>query len=116
MAGNVRALTINELEYFLNRFVIELKNDYIVVMTKSLNRKVIHDSNVGFQLSTDLRKINITKKAIDLWIKKYIDKYSLIEVQNAINTLIVTSQNVTEKAIYSQLKKIKSKLNNKKER
>ena len=109
MAGNLKALSIDELKYFLNRYDIKLVGNYIAVICKTLNRKTLHDLDKGFPLSTDIKKINITKQAIDLWIKDYLDSYSLIEVQNAINTLIVTYQNVNDSQIKEQLKRTKSK-------
>ena len=107
MAGNLKALTIDELKYFLDRYVITTAGNYIVVECKTLNRKTLHDLDKDFQLSTPVRKINISKQAIDIWVKDYIDTYSLIEVQNAINTLIITYQNVNDSQIKEQLKQLK---------
>lgn len=112
MAGNLKALTIDELKYFVDRYDIELVDKYIVVNCKTLKRKTLHDLDAGFELSTPVRKINISKKAIDLWKDQYIGKYSLIEVQNAINTLIITYQNLNDTQISEQLKRTKSLFNN----
>ena len=112
MAGNLKALSLEELKYFLDRYNIDLIENYIVVTCKTLNRKTLHDLDKGFPLSTSIKKINITKQAIDIWRKSYIGYYSLIEVQNAINTLIITYQNVNDSQIKEQLKRTKSKLNN----
>ena len=63
-------------------------------------------------LPLERRRIKITKNAIDLWSEKYIDEYSLIEVQNAINTLIVTYQTVTQEHVTGQLERTRSKTDN----
>lgn len=109
MAGNLKALSVDELKYFLDRYDIKLLDDYILVTCKTLNRKTLHDLDKGFPLSTPIKKMNITKQAIELWKNDYKDSYSLIEVQNAINTLIITYQNVNDFQIREQLKRTKSK-------
>lgn len=112
MAGNLKALSIDELKYFLDRYEITLNGDYIVVICKTLDRKTLHDLDKGFPLSTPVKKMNITKQAIDIWRNNYVGHYSLIEVQNAINTLIITYQNVNDSQIKEQLRRTKSKYNN----
>ena len=112
MAGNLKALSVEELKYFLDRYDIDLVGDYIVVTCKTLKRKTLHDLDKGFPLSTPVKKMNITRQAIELWRKDYIGHYSLIEVQNAINTLIITYQNVNDLQIREQLKRTKSKYYN----
>ena len=67
MAGNLKALSIDELKYFLDRYDISLVGDYILVNCKTLKRKTLHDLDKGFELSTPVRKINISKNAIDIW-------------------------------------------------
>ena len=112
MTGNIKALTNEELAFVVSKYHFSLFNDCIVV--NSNNRKTLHDKNESFSLLLPLerRRIKITTKAIDLWIRKYIEKYSLVEVQNAINTLIVTYQSPNEENIDGQLKRTRAKLNN----
>lgn len=110
MAGNIKALTSEELDFVVAKYKFDLFNDCIVVTTNG--RKTLHDMNESFSLLLPLerRRIKITKKAIDLWVKRYYEKYSLIEVQNAINTLIVTFQNPNEENIDGQLERARLKL------
>ena len=112
MRGNTKALTNEELKFVVDKYSFELFDNSIIVKTN--NRKTLHDRNESFSLLLPLerRRIKITSKAIDLWIKSYMNKYSLIEVQNAINTLCVTFQNVTEENIHQQLERSRSKLDN----
>ena len=112
MTGNIKALTNEELKFVVSKYHFSLFEDYIVVTSN--NRKTLHDKNNSFSLLLPLerRRIKISTKAIDLWIKKYIEKYSLVEVQNAINTLIVTYQNPNEENIDGQLERTRAKLNN----
>lgn len=112
MKGNVKALTKDELRYILDRYEFKLVDGYVIVLTNG--RKTLHDATKGFSLLLPLerRRIKITKDAIDFWSEKYIDEYSLIEVQNAINTLIMTFQTVTQEHIAGQLERNRSKSDN----
>ena len=111
--ANIKALTDEDLYYFDKNYNFELieNKKYILVYCKSYpNRKTIHSVDEGFNISGGKRKLKITKKAIDLWINKYYNQYSLIQVQNAISTLIVTYQSLTENDIEEQLKRKTAKI------
>ena len=112
MKGNIKALTNDEMKFINEKYEFKLTDYGILVIANG--RKTLHERDQSFSLLLPLerRRIKITKMAIDLWSEKYIDKYSLIEVQNAINTLAVTSQSVAEYTIDEQLKFNHSKLNN----
>lgn len=112
MRGNTKALTDSELKFLVGRYIFELVENYVVVNCN--NKKTIHPRDEGFSLLLPLqrRRIKITKQAIDLWCENYIDKYSLLEVQNAINTLLVTFQSISEVNVKSQLERTRSKLDN----
>ena len=105
---NLRALTDDELLYLTKNYEFEDLGKYIVVSFKGDSRKTktLHDSSEGFSISSKVRRINITKDAIDLWTSNYVYQgYSLIEVQNAINTLIVTYQDLTPEELDNQIRK-----------
>ena len=103
---NLRALTGDELLYLTKNYEFEDLGKYIVVSFTGDSRKTktVHDSSEGFSISSKVRRINITKQAIDLWVSGYKYQYSLIEVQNAINTLIVTYRDLTTEEIDNQLR------------
>lgn len=87
------------------------KKDYIATSCAGYDRTVLHDINKSFSINTSIkRKISISEKAINLWLKKYLNKYSLIEIQNAINTLLVTYQDLTDDNISSQLERKKARI------
>lgn len=119
MAKNLRALTDEELEYVNQEYIFDLIKDstgkqQIIVSTRSYpNRKTLHDVNNKFIISTKQRKVTISKEAIQLWINEYRPEYSLIEVQNAISTLIVTYQGLGKKVIDEQLERKSSRIENK---
>lgn len=112
MTGNIKALTNDELKFVVSRYEFQSVDNYVIVHCN--NKNTIHDKSTAFSLLLPLerRRIKITTRAIDLWDKKYLNKYSLVEVQNAINTLIVTYQNPNEENIDGQLKRTRAKLDN----
>lgn len=100
--NNIRPLSKDELAFFLNRYSIELKEPYIIVTARTDKngvRRTIHDMNKQFALSTSFRRITITKMAIEQWVNNFMDKYSLIEVQNAIAILFTTYREINTKNI-----------------
>lgn len=103
MARNLKMLTKDELDYINNNYSFELVGDYIIAKFNSYNRKILHSINEDFTLNTKARKITITAHAIKLWIEHFKDNYSLIDVQNAINTLIITYQNPSDFEVGNQL-------------
>ena len=111
MAKNLRALTDEELEYMNDKYEFEVfNNQYIVVKTKGYNRTTLHPIDQQFALSSSIRKVTISVQAIKLWIDKYMGKCSLIDVQNAISTLIVTYQDVNETTIDECINKKSTKI------
>ena len=112
MTGNVKALSDSELKYLLERYEFELLGDYVLV--KANKRKTLHEKAEGFSLLMPLqehRRMKITAKAIEFWEKNEM-RFSLLEVQNAINTLAIALQSPTEEAIHSQIKRTRSRLDN----
>ena len=112
MVGNVKALTPEELAYVVTRYRFEKVGDYVAV--KAGTKTTLHDKSKGFSLLLPLerRRIKITSTAIELWEQKLPKKYSLIEVQNAMNVLLVALQKPTQEAIEEQLKRDRSRLDN----
>lgn len=99
-----------ELKELIDNFV-KTNSKYIVVTTKTYNsRKVLHNINESFLISTSMRKISFSKEAINYWINDFKDEYSLIEVQNAISVLTITYQPINKEEIRNQLKRKTSKI------
>ena len=99
MAKNLRALTKEELDFMRDKYSFKLFDKYIVVSCRGYNRTTLHDITKPFEIRSPIRKVKLSVQAINLWIEKYQEKYSLVEVQNAISTLIVTYQEVTPENI-----------------
>lgn len=116
MIGNIKVLSDSELAYLKEKYVfgkaIVEDKIYVVVKCKDYNRMVLHDSAKKFTINTPIKRITISKEAIYLWKTELFD-YSLIEIQNAINSLVVTYQDLTINDIKEQIKnnnlKIKAK-------
>lgn len=111
MAKNIKALTDDEKDWLNENYSIKYNPDVGIIVSKNgYNRRVIHDRGQSFSINSEVRKITISKDAQELWINKYLDKYTLIDVQAAISTLIVTYQDLTDDEIDSQLVRASSKI------
>ena len=88
---NMKILTDEELEKFKSYFEVIFGNDMIYIKTKNFNRLTPHKYGETFNLLLDKRKITISSYAIGLALNDFKDKH-LVEIQNAINKLIVMYQ------------------------
>ena len=90
--NNAKILTDEELAFLNNRYAFEVTDDTILVKIQNYNRVTAHPIGVTFALNTKVRKVDITPDAVKIWDAHFKDKWSLFEVQNAINILIMTYQ------------------------
>lgn len=107
---NIRLLTKEEIEFFKNEYSFEIYGKYLLVSTKSYKRTVTHDLNKDFFISSKKRKITITKETLKLYKESFSNTY-LIELQNAINALIISYQDINEDSIKEQLTLMKGETN-----
>ena len=108
--SNIRLLTRDELMYFNSNYIFTLKSDLILVQVKNFNRITSHPINKDFHISTSVRKLKISKEAIEIWSEPSVQsKYTLVEIQNSINALILAYQKVDKNMILTQAKFIKDK-------
>ena len=91
MKNNIRLLTLNELQMFKEKYTFELEGLFVFVNTKNFNRTTIHPKNAAFSINYNSRKITITPETIELW-ENHFKNVNLIEVQNAVNRLVLMYQ------------------------
>lgn len=89
--NNLKLLERNEFETFINKYEFSIHDQYIIVSVKTFNRPTLHDKSKSFSISCNNRKLIITPEAINLWENHFRDR-NLIEVQNALNTIILMYQ------------------------
>ena len=96
---NVRILKPEELKFLVDKYIFELQkglvNDFIIVTTTNCARKVLHSADESFTINTPIKRITIVPDAIKMWQKLNFE-YNLIEVQNAINILTISYQDITK--------------------
>jgi len=112
--SNIHILAKDELEYFNGKYEFSIKDDAIVVKIKDYDRATVHPLNQKFSLKTIIRKLTISVEALNLWSNNFYKKvkdyktgqdlYSLIDIQNAINKLIVSYQDITFESVLDVLK------------
>ena len=105
---NVRILDDKELEFLVGKYIFEfqegLSKNYIVVTTSNYARKVLHEADKSFTINTQIKRITINPQAIEFW-KELDFKYNLIEVQNALNILSISYQEITRYSILEAIRK-----------
>lgn len=101
---NMKFLDANLLKFAKENYKFDIMGDFVVVTAIKLNRKCLHPIDENFYIKIYTRKLTITKDTISLWMDKYKNECSLIELQNAINQLVLTYQNVNDTNIKSILK------------
>lgn len=102
--SNVRLLTKTEREFFKKNYSFQLKDDVLLVKFKSYGRIVAHPINKRFSILSDVRKITISPEAMQLWIDKFKDtNYNVVDVQNAINSLVIGYQGTDYVDVKQQL-------------
>lgn len=89
--NNIRLLTKEELASFVDKYEFKVEGFFVWTTVKNFNRPTVHSINDSFSISCNDRKLTITPKAIELWMECFQDKH-LVEVQQAINTLILMYQ------------------------
>lgn len=96
--NNIRLLNRIELEDFIHRYSFELSGSFVIVKVIGFNRPTLQNKNEIFSICCKGRYLNITPEAVEQWENNFPDK-NLIEVQQAINTLLLMYQPVQTKDI-----------------
>lgn len=119
--NNIKILTERLREQLNLKFRFELKDDKILVGTSTNRRITAHDANKPFHINSrenPKRKMIFSIDAINIW-KRYLltdeakDKeicHTLIDIQNAVNMLTITFQNITYDNVMSVLKRESQKI------
>ncbi len=106
--SNIKLLTKDERKFFNDNYLFDVKDDFILVKLKDYGRIVAHNANEDFSISSKVRKIKISKEAIKLWKDNFINTdTTLIDVQNAMNALIIAYQATNYSDVKNQLDIIK---------
>lgn len=108
--NNAKVISESEMTYLNSRYIFTIDGSQILVKIQNYDRVTAHLMSKGFSLNTKVRKIDITPEAIKLWNESFKDKYSLFEVQNAINTLVSTYQQPSFEEVADQLKRGSAKI------
>lgn len=95
--NNVRLLTDKELDILNYKYTFEIEDNNILVKLNHIDRITYHDIDKPFSINVkNLRKITFSLDAIEIWKSLYNDepRPNLFEIQQAVNKLIITYQQV----------------------
>lgn len=118
--SNVHILSADDHKYFNDKYMFIINGDSVLVQIKDYNRTTAHPLDKSFALKTLVRKLTISKEALSIWSTNFYrnqkyqtitkeDMYTLIDIQNAINMLIVAYQAITFENVLDVLRHSKLK-------
>ena len=108
MKNHIKWYDDDQLEKLNNYYTISFKDGKILISGKRRpNRITYHNIDKKFYISFfELNKLmTISVETINMWLQIGPDDYSLISVQNAMNYLHITYQDITKEKILKILNK-----------
>lgn len=105
--ANVKLLTNEELKFFNDVYIFDYDDEYIIVSNKYYNRSTRHSRDATFFINSKVRKLTFTVEAINIWIeldKEFPKEFSLVDIQQAVNTLFVLYKPISKKDVLKMLK------------
>ena len=107
--SNIKLLTKEDRQFFKEKYEFSIKDNLILVKVKDYDRITAHNINEDFSISSKVRKIKVSKEATALWIEKFKDtNFNVIDIQNAMNALILSYQATDFDEVKTQLDVIES--------
>ena len=101
---NIKLMTKSELKLLNDIYTFKYIDGGILATTKNYNRKVIHDIDKKFLINSKIRNIYITPQAMKMWVDNFQNsEYTLLDIQNAINSLIISYQNIDKSELIKEL-------------
>lgn len=101
---HIKLLTDEQLQLLKEKYDVEFQKNKVFVKLKTRNHTVMHDINEAFSLRCDNRRVTINPKAMQMW-QKHFKRYSLFDVQHAINQLAIERINATPATVAEKLKR-----------
>lgn len=105
----IKILSDEDLEYLNKKYEINVKDDYLTIRTAHHNRLLFHTLDEKIRIRYGDKTMMLTPIAVKYW-KDNFTNFTLIDVQNAINTLSVLAQDISIETIENLLKRRHSKI------
>lgn len=110
LANNCRALSKDELSFMNAKYEFWINGDNVCVRCTNRARITYHPKNEKFSINIKrVRKITYNVVAIEMFERFQVDdarkKYSLTDIQNALNILRITYQPIDEEHVLALLSK-----------
>lgn len=109
--NNVKLLTPAQLTALKERysFSYDKENDKVIVSIIGYNRSTVHNGNETFHINAKFRRVTISAEMIEIW-KQLSFEFNLLDVQQAINTLYISYQEVTVDSVKKMIEQKKLRL------
>lgn len=102
MRNNIKLLTDEQLTALKQKYSFSYKDGSVVVSIIGYNRVTKHPCTTSFSINSTVRKVTFTVEAIDIW-RRLNFEWSLLDVQQAVNTLTVCYQLITLQSVKRML-------------
>lgn len=100
MSGNnIKLLTKDEMKRLNEFYEFKIFDDmpqFVFVCVKGTNKRTAHLKSEPFKINNKIRILTFSPETVRIWEELGTNKYSLIDVQNACNTLYVLYQPITK--------------------
>ena len=106
---NIKLLSRSDRFYLNQRYSFSVNGDYVLVKVSTCRKVTPYKKLTPIKIVTKVRVITISVKALTLWERAYIGRYSPIDIQNAINALVISSREASDEAIAEMLEIISKK-------
>lgn len=100
--NNVKLLTDQQRIDLKSEYYFEHEDGFILVKLYHYGRVTKHPDDKPFHINSPIRKVCFSMDAIDIWKELYKDektRMSLIDVQQAVNSLYVTYQPISLESV-----------------
>lgn len=105
--NNVKLLNEKQLDELNSHYYFEPDGDDILVKIYHYGRITRHPMSENFSINAKIRKLVFTTEAMNIWREIYDDektRKSLIDIQNAVNSLYVMYQPITKDSVMKVLR------------
>lgn len=90
--SNIKLLSDIERKELKARYYFELEGDCVITRLHGYSRATAHSAQEKFSILTPIRKVTFTPTAVQYWSNLGTSNYHLLDVQQAVNMLIITYQ------------------------
>lgn len=107
---NIKVLTKQERLYFLERYKFTKEGNTVFVQINNYRKVTAHKIEDGININSKVRRLKLSSEALKYWATYFENKYSPVEVQNAMNFLTISYKEINAASIEATINFIAKQL------